>query len=123
MHSCEQALRGFHKSRESFVVVLRGETGVGKTRLIEEIAASLCPQYDVMPIKTAAQRDEAPDYLSIWRQVLPQLPRLLGHVDAVEAVGRRCGGGRGSSTEQSQALKALRQVYRGWLLKPLAALR
>jgi len=113
--------------RHGFLCVVRGESGMGKSKVIQEVENELGPQYGVLPILARAMATEASGQLFVWKSILQALPRVLGllgdgmpgqpqtpvasrqRTQSVEALQRD------PLAAHHTQIKQLRNVFRGWL--------
>ena len=120
LSACEASLSQYALTGEGVAMIVKGESGVGKTKLVEEIINVIAPLLGVLPLQAAASSTESSDHLYVWRQVFHLLPRLLGHGETVEAgrQGFRAQRNGTATFEQLEAVKTMRSIYRKWLYTP-----
>ena len=77
---CTAHLEEYAESGRGFVMLVHGESGVGKSRLLEEVVSELAPAAGITTVETRATSTDSADQLYVWRSVFRTLPRILGLV-------------------------------------------
>ena len=70
LHQVNEMLSNYANSRRGFLLVVRGESGMGKSKLVEEVESYLAPEQNVIPIEVRAMATESSGQLFVWKGIL-----------------------------------------------------
>ncbi|KAL1511572.1 hypothetical protein AB1Y20_006366 [Prymnesium parvum] len=116
----EMLLR-YQQSRHGFLCVVRGESGMGKTKLIEEVENTLGPQHGLIPIQARAMATESSGQLFVWKSILQALPRALGLLGDGMPGRHQQDAKRSSQVEMNSKMHSRSNIAPAPMVDPLSA--